>query len=671
MTMNKRRSLVPLFLSLLGAAILGLLGYDHWEKQSAALCQSRAENRLTRYEDLPALARELRSDRECVVAEAMKDIGRFGRAALDFVPDIIAHMDHSSPFVRWRAVTALGNIGTFEPEMKEPIRRLLKENNSTVRVNATYGWALLGVKGLESEALSLLSDGDPQTRINVLSSIELALPSRPSQEHALKKALHDPSTNVRFAASDKVAKLRFPALIDDLVRLLDDPSPEVRSSAAWALRATSANRAVPELQLRLTRETDKKVSRRYRWALSGLDERVEGSREEVANLVKNSSTKELPKVLNALFGREGGLAPFIDAVLSRLKGLNQHEIDEVTQIVARSADESDSVRESIYSSFLSASEFSFVRSLLGVFRYQKNSPREELRKRLHELLDSEDGEVRASSAQVLSRMEPRSDTLDKLKNALECANACVPVAREEAAAAIGAFGKKAESLVEPLLAAGKQDRFLAIPVLYAFSQIGNRDPNVLTYVSEQMQSSKLRVRAYARFAREQLFSNERAQLNSAKVIDECWEKGSVVEGVLSKKLREIVRAQSSRDESFLSHHVKTEVTHSFDDAEETIERVEYLALPFERTGGTVIREYFVEGRGYVITQSGPHRGSRISEYSRREVDHSAYKFVKEDDDWKLQSIREWSNTLYDSIEESNFHFDLVSAIQREVVCSLE
>ena len=102
-----------------------------------------------------------------VAVNALADIG------LDAVPSLLKLTESGSSLIRGRAVSALGGIGSDDPEVISKLTSLLRDTDRTVKINVIE--ALLEINGrLSKEALDIIEQSDDDELRSYLLKCQLA-----------------------------------------------------------------------------------------------------------------------------------------------------------------------------------------------------------------------------------------------------------------------------------------------------------------------------------------------------------------------------------------------------------------------------------------------------------------------------------------------------------------
>ncbi|MGB7443992.1 MAG: HEAT repeat domain-containing protein [Coleofasciculaceae cyanobacterium] len=247
---------------------------------------------------VPALIEALNDENKQVRWRAASALGDIGAEASSAVPTLIETLQDEDEYVRRIAAFSLGKIGSAATAAVPNLVEALHDSDLNLQSVAAYALGKIGSEDATavSELIEALQNSKAEVRWNAATALGRIGAEPSSTVPALIEALQDKEKYVRRSAADALGQFASQAApaVNALVKALQDENKYVRLNAASALGQIGAE-AKPAVPALIKALQDEQVEVR-RNAASGLGE-IAGTFQDKA---KKLSRQELEKDISDL-----------------------------------------------------------------------------------------------------------------------------------------------------------------------------------------------------------------------------------------------------------------------------------------------------------------------------------------------------------------------------------
>ena len=221
---------------------------------------------------VPALIEALKDENRQVRWRAASALGEIGPEASPAVPSLIDTLQDEDGYVRRIAAYALGKIGSAAVTAVPQLTGALQAQDRNLRLVATYALGKIGPEASSAvpKLVEALRDLHAEVRLNAATALGRIGTDAPVVVPALISTLQDTDTYVRQSAADALGKFGAKAnpAVPALITALQDENKYVRLNAAFALGKIGPE-AKPAVSALITALQDEKEEVRQN-AASGL-----------------------------------------------------------------------------------------------------------------------------------------------------------------------------------------------------------------------------------------------------------------------------------------------------------------------------------------------------------------------------------------------------------------
>ena len=169
--------------------------------------------------------------------------------------------------LRRQGIFSLERIAPFDPQAKEAIRQMLRDQDPRVRLAALDTLADINDKESASLVSSLLADANVEVRRETINTLARLGATDAGAEIA--SLLKDTDARIREQAADVLGRLRSQDGTELLIQALYDSSEQVKGEAIASLGEVGAKKAIPLLR-ELYEKSPGPHRNRLIWALKSL-----------------------------------------------------------------------------------------------------------------------------------------------------------------------------------------------------------------------------------------------------------------------------------------------------------------------------------------------------------------------------------------------------------------
>ncbi|MBW4547766.1 MAG: HEAT repeat domain-containing protein [Symplocastrum torsivum CPER-KK1] len=271
---------------------------------------------------VPALIEALKSEKKQVRWRAASALGEIGAEASSAVPALTTALQDEDEYIRRISAYALGKIGLEAALAVPDLIAALQDTDRNLRLVAAYALGKIGAEASSAvpNLITALQDTNAEVRLNAATALGRIGAESKTAVPALIVALQDTDKYVRQGAADALGRFgtRAKTAVPALITALQDKNNYVRLNAAAALGriGLEAKPAIPALIAALQDEKEE-VRRNAANGLGGIAGVFQDKAKTLSSSELEKDISDLEKALKIVEDPEANFAEEYIAVVRR------------------------------------------------------------------------------------------------------------------------------------------------------------------------------------------------------------------------------------------------------------------------------------------------------------------------------------------------------------------